>query len=430
MVRRLILALSLWACIAAPAPAAAAREASPELRARAGQVVALLRGEAEPGEIFAPSFLAAVPAAQLEAVTRQLVAQHGPALSVASIEPRSATAAAVAIEMERALLRINLAIEPAEPHRILGLLVTGAEPRGDSLAAVVAELAALPGRVSFAAARLGDGAPQLVAGHRPDEALAIGSAFKLFILAELARQVEAGERRWSDVVALDRRSLPSGVLQDWPAGSPVTLHTLAALMISRSDNTATDILLRLVGRENVERTMAAVGVADPARNRPFLGTLEAFALKTAAEAEFGAWRSADEAGRRRLLAERFGAVEAGAIDPSVFAGPPVRIDSVEWFASSADLVRTMDWLRRQGGEGARGILAITPGFGTTAASAARHAYQGYKGGSEPGVINMTFLARDASGRWFAVAGSWNDPSAPVDNEAFAALMARALQQLR
>ena len=65
----------------------------------------------------------------------------------------------------------------------------------------------MPGQTSFAVARLGDGAPALTAGLEPDRPLAIGSTFKLFILAELSRQVRAGQRRWSDVVPLDRRSI-------------------------------------------------------------------------------------------------------------------------------------------------------------------------------------------------------------------------------
>ena len=128
--------------------------------------------------------------------------------------------------------------------------------------------ARLPGQTSIAVARLGEGAPVMLAGHEPDRALAIGSTFKLFILAELSRQIRAGERRWSDVVPLDRRSIPSGMLQNWPPGSPLTLHSLAALMISISDNSATDVLLRTLGRGNVERMMTTLGVAAAERNRP------------------------------------------------------------------------------------------------------------------------------------------------------------------
>ena len=70
----------------------------------------------------------------------------------------------------------------------------------------------------------------------------------------LREEVEAGRRAWDEVVRLEEawKSLPSGLLQGWPEGSPLTLHTLAALMISLSDNTATDALIALLGRERLE----------------------------------------------------------------------------------------------------------------------------------------------------------------------------------
>ncbi len=48
-----------------------------------------------------------------------------------------------------------------------------------------------------------------MAAHEAARPLAIGSTFKLFLLAELSRSIHAGERKWTDVVPLDRRSLPS-----------------------------------------------------------------------------------------------------------------------------------------------------------------------------------------------------------------------------
>ena len=60
----------------------------------------------------------------------------------------------------------------------------------------------------------------------------------------------------------DRASLPSGITQSWPAGSPVTLQTLATLMISISDNTATDTLVTL------ERRKLDAFVATRRRARP------------------------------------------------------------------------------------------------------------------------------------------------------------------
>jgi beta-lactamase class A len=390
-------------------------------------VVALLKGRATAQQVFTPAFLAQVPETQVAAIVQQLNTQYGPAQRVAGIEAQSATAGTIHIETERATLHMSLVVDPAPPHRIAGLLLTGTDVRGDTMAAVLAELRALPGEVSIAVARLGDGAPTLTESIEPERPGAIGSAFKLWILAELSRQVQTGQRRWSDTVTLDRRSFPGGTLYNWPTGAPVTLHTLASLMISISDNSATDILLHTLGRENVERMMARIGVASAARNRPLISTFEMGAIKTGPAATLNLWRQADEAGRRNLLAGSYAGTDGGRLDVSRFSGAPSALD-VEWYASPADLVRTMDWLRRDGDETARAIMTISPAM--PPAQRTGFAYLGYKGGSEPGVLNLTWLVRTQGGQWHVVTGTWNNPAAPVDEPRFVALMTRAIRLLR
>lgn len=415
----------LLALLAVPA---AAQPPSPALRGGGARVVALLKGEAAPAEIFTPAFLAEVPEAQVRAITAQFAAQYGAVRGLPRIEPASAQSGTIHVDYERATVHLSLVVEARPPFRISGLLLTGADMRDDSMAAVLAEIRALPGQASVAVARLGGPAPVVTAGVAPDRALAIGSAFKLWILAELSRQVRAGERRWSDVVPIDRRSIPGGTLHGWPRGAPVTLHTLASLMISISDNSATDVLLHLIGREAVERMMARIGVAAAARNRPLLSTLELSAIKTGPDAARDRWLRAGEAERRRILARDYAGLDPASVDISRFTGAPLHIGSVEWFASPADLARTMDWLRVNGDDGARAILAINPGLAPGIQGA--FAYVGYKGGSEPGVISLTWLVRDRAGGWFAVSGIWNNPAGAADPVSFAGLMARAVQLLR
>ncbi|HEY5713170.1 MAG TPA: serine hydrolase [Allosphingosinicella sp.] len=407
--------------------AATAQEPSPALHARADQLVALIRTQSDPAALFSPAFLAQVPPAQVRAISVQLIGQYGAVRGLGPIQPRSPESGQIDIEFERATVHMMLVVDAQEPHQIAGLLITGADVRGDSMAAILAEVRALPGLTGLAVARLGDGPPVIETSLEPDRPLAIGSTFKLFILAELDRQIRAGERRWSDVVTLDRYSIPSGTLQSWPAGSPLTLHSLAAMMISVSDNTATDRLLHAAGRENVERMMIRIGVGAAARNRPLLSTLEMARLKTGPAAALAAWRAADEAGRRRILAADREAADGRAIDITRFTGNPTALD-VEWYASPADLVRTMDWLRREGSDTARSILAINGGVG--AQLRGQLAYVGYKGGSEPGVINLTWLVRNRAGAWYAVTAGWNNPAAPVEEGRLVALMARAVQLLR
>jgi beta-lactamase class A len=421
------LILTLLICLGLCGPAAAQQEASPALRSRADQVVGLLRGQGDPAAMFTPAFLAQVPPAQIRAIGQQVLAQYGAVRGLERLEAGSPQSGVIHVGLERAVLNIQIVIEPQAPNRIAGLLITGADMRADSLAAIIDEIRALPGQKSVAVARLGDGAPAILASLEPERPLAIGSAFKLFILAELNRQIAAGQRHWNDVVTLDRRSIPSGTLQTWPPGSPVTLHTLAALMISVSDNTAADMLLHTLGRENVEHMMETIGVSNAARNRPLISTLEMAALKTGPAPAFNLWQQADEAGRRRMLATDYAAIDASRIDIARFTGNPIHIE-VEWYASAADMVRVMDWLRRNGDEYAKAILAINSGLGPQLRG--ELAYVGYKGGSEPGVLNLTWLVRNRAGAWQVITGSWNNAEAPLEEQRFIGLIARLVQLAR
>jgi beta-lactamase class A len=417
-------ALLLFLAWAAPANAA---EPSASFTRRAGELVRVLTGETPPQAFFSPAFLGRIPPAQVTLVRAQLKASYGAPQSVQRVEASSPTAGTVFVRFERAVVRLQMAVGPAPPHLVEGLLVAGAESSAADVAAVFGEMVRLPGEVSLAAARLEEAGPADFLTEKADRPLAIGSAFKLFILAELMRAVKAGERRWSDVVPLGPPSLPSGLVQDWPRGSPVTLHSLAALMISRSDNSATDTLLGVLGREKVERLLPELGVRAPERNRPFLSTREAFALKLGDPTLLERWKAADEAGRRALLPQLERA-EASTLDSSRHGGRPAEIATVEWFASPADLVRTLDWLRRNGDRTALDLLSINPGLGT--ALAKEFDYFGFKGGSEPGVLNLSLLVKTRSGRWLAVSATWNDEKATLDEARFVALMSRLLSLLK
>ena len=418
-----LLGLLILACAV---PVRGAEPSDPFSR-RAGELVRMLNGELRPQQFFSPAFLARVPPAQVAGLTAQLKSSYGKARSLQRVEASSATAGMVSVRFERAVVRLQMAVAPGPPHLVEGLLVAGAESSAADVAAVFGELVGLPGEVSLAAARLEEAGPANFLTEKADRPLAIGSAFKLFVLAELVRSVKAGERRWNDVVPLGPPSLPSGVVQDWPKGSPITLHSLAALMISGSDNSATDTLLGVLGRDKVEGLLPELGVRAPERNRPFLATREAFALKLGDPALLARWKSADEAGRRALLPQ-LERVEASTLDPSRLGGRPAEIATVEWFASPADLVRTLDWIRRSGDRSALDLLAINPGLGP--ALARDFDYFGFKGGSEAGVLNLSFLVKTRSGRWIAVSATWNNPAAALDEPRFVALMSRLLTLLR
>ena len=405
-------------------PAATNIAASPALKARIDALPGMINGTGDFEDFFAPAFKAQVPKAQFDRIGPQLKAQYGAVTKVEKVIASSPHAATVELGFERGIAAIEIVVDPTPPHRVTGLLVSRIEPRGDTVAKIEAEIRALPGTAAFGVYALGDRMTPVseLAGSQP---MPIGSAFKLWILAEAARQVKAGTRKWSDVVTLDSRSIPSGITQRWPAGAPVTLHTLATLMISISDNTATDALLGALGRGRVDAMVAQTGAANPAATLPLLTTMELFQLKAPANADLAAqWKAAGPEARRKLLADNRARLAATQINPSMFGDKPLAPD-VEWFASPRDEAAVLNWLRVEGGEQALAILAVNPGMPGTAL----FDYVGFKGGSEPGVIYASWLVRTKKGNWLAVTGGWTRRDAAVDERGFMMLMSRLLTQV-
>lgn len=381
----------------------------------------------QPREYFNDAFLAAVPEAQLKAMIAQWRAQYGETNEAEMVKRHSPYSATMTVEYERATATVELTVDPSAPHKVSGLLVKGFQVKGDSPAKIDAEFAALAGKAGYLVEKIGaDGKRQQIAGRAVGQQFAIASTFKLYVLAELASQVQAGRRSWSDVVPILENSYSSSATQGWPRNTPVTLQTLATWMISVSDNAATDALIRVLGRDAVEEKLATIGHGAPDKALPLLTTVEAFALKSnpALRARF---QKANEAQQRDLLEKEAAALKFERIDMAQLGSGPVAIDHIEWFASPADLGALLDTIRRTGNQPALDLLAVNKGVAP--ASAAKWRYLGYKGGSEPGVIAMSFLAQSKAGDWYAISGAWNNPAKEVDNAAFAALMTRLLDSV-
>lgn len=401
---------------------AGAMEHLAPLDQRIAQLDAVLKKKIPLEDYFAPAFLNAIPAAQMTVLFDSVIAQYGNPVQILSDTPRGKTGATVLYSYERAVLTFEIDIVAAAPHQVIGFSITGAAPTGDTLDKVEADIKALPGKSGFVVASLDDaGNAKTLTSHNPNTQFAIGSTFKLYILAELANQVRAGDRKWSDVAPLAHRSFSSAATAAWPKDSPATLHTLAGWMISVSDNSATDSLLFALGRDAVEQRLASIGHSDPDKTLPFLSTVEAFALKANAPLR-DRFLKASEASQRDLLDKDAAALTLDKIDNETLSKGPNAIDTIEWFASPSDLLWLLSHLKVQQNDEALAIMGINPGLSPAAAKKWR--YVGYKGGSEPGVISMSYLLQSASGKWMVVTGSWNNTAANVDNTKFAVLMER------
>lgn len=259
-----------------------------------------------------------------------------------------------------------------------------------------------------------------------DEQLAIASTFKIYVLGEVARQVQAGTLEWDTPITItDRlRSMPSGDYAWMPAGRQATVEELATAMMASSDNTATDHLIDRLGRENVQDAFAAYGHADPEVNAPLLMTRELFAIKMWQSPDWmQSYATATDEEQLRILTDEIDRIR---INPSGGWGHwngPTAIDGIEWFASADDLCRAMTTLwdlgDEPGMEPVREILTRNRG-GVADTSTWPHA--GVKTGYEAGVVNATWVLERHDGRVFFVSVGFNHPQWVVDQGAPYALL--------
>lgn len=268
------------------------------------------------------------------------------------------------------------------------------------LSDAIAELENLPGKASL----LVKENYRIIANYNSRISLGVGSAFKLAVLKTLKQQIYSGQKSWSDIVTLknEDKSLPSGILQTWPEDSQLTLQTLASLMISMSDNTATDILIKQVGRESIESILFN-------QNIPFLTTREFFSLKGSQNSKLlQRYRKGNEKQRREILVEL---VNQPLPDVNEFIGTNPNALDVEWFYNAEELCELIEEVADLP------LMSINPGI----ANPNDWEKIAFKGGSEPGVINLTTWLKGKNGKQYCVVATWNDRNAPVDEGKFAGL---------
>ncbi|MFG6106825.1 serine hydrolase [Leptothoe sp. EHU-05/26/07-4] len=347
---------------------------------------------------FANSFLSQISLAQIEQVVQGITATLG---QYQSVEARGDQ---YLLTFEKGTVPTRIALNTS--GQITGLLFEPPQIAALDLESLQTAFAELPGDASLLILKNGTD----IASVNADQPLAVGSAFKLLILQALQQQIDAGEHSWEEILQVQDayRSLPSGRLQDWPTGTPLTLQSLATMMISESDNTATDHLLALVGRDAVE--------ALTKRNRPFLSTREAFILKDPQNQRLlDRYRQAPEREKYDIL-RAMAALPLPAV--TIFNNGPLALD-VEWFMSGRELcieIATVADLPP---------MQVNPGI----ANPANWQRVAFKGGSEPGVENFTTDLQDADGNHYCIAATWNNPDG-IDELKFSGLYRGALSSIK
>jgi beta-lactamase class A len=316
---------------------------------------------------------------------------------------------------------------------ISGLAVTPYQPPPGSWAQADQQLAALAPDASLLAARVSPGG-SCIPVHQvaAPAARPLGSMFKLFVLGALARQVAAGQVSWTQDLTVtgalkSADDIGPGYLQYDPAGTRVPVRQTATQMISMSDNTAADMLIHLVGRSAVQ-AQDRQWSAHAALNVPFLTTRELFLLKYAHPALAVQYL--------RLTPGQRAAFLASSVDPlplsqaqvqNAATAAPADIDTLEWFASPDDICRAFAGLQQLA---ARPRLAplgsiLSANNGGLGLDPARWPTAWFKGGSEPGVATVGYLATNSKGQTFVVVAMLSNPAAALSPSTPAGLLAIA-----
>lgn len=124
----------------------------------------------------------------------------------------------------------------------------------------------LPGKISFLYENLETGER---VGYREDQPLKAASVIKLFVMAAAFNQFEAGRLKQDFSLPIYKKDcVPScGALTYLHEGISVTALDLVTLMIIFSDNTATNVLIDLLGMEEINRYIDSLGFENTHLNR-------------------------------------------------------------------------------------------------------------------------------------------------------------------
>ena len=199
-------------------------------------------------------------------------------------------------------------------------------------------------------------------------------------------------------------------------------------MMQKSDNTATDHIITLVGRENIEQTMAAMGHHDPSPTSRVL-TREFALLKLGVSGASGGMTLPCR--RRRAAADL--AEEVDTMPEEALANlVPDRADRdrhPRWFATREDLADdglALDERARTGDAPVTEVISLEtqlPFDGEV------WPYVGFKGGSELGVLSGTWLLQRADGRHFVYSVGFANLDAGIDLAMAAAAMVAGRDRL-
>jgi beta-lactamase class A len=135
---------------------------------------------------------------------------------------------------------------------------------------IQAKITGFAGKVTLYAKNLDTGATYTLAG---DEPVRTASTIKLPIMIEVFSEASEGKLKLTEGITdtADEKVSGSGIMQDLSDGDVLPLRDVVTLMITLSDNTATNLILNRIGGNAVNTRMAGLGLTNTRVMRKILG---------------------------------------------------------------------------------------------------------------------------------------------------------------
>lgn len=194
--------------------------------------------------------------------------------------------------------------------------------------------------------------------------LGTASIFKIWTMGALAKMIEDGTITRDQTLPLLANNVVLGGTISQELGVQFRVDDLASLMLGISDNTATEHLFKLVGREAHEATLDTFNHQNQSLMEPFLSMNEAFNLYfTVPEADAIAYVNADEDTQKMYVDNVL--TPAGPVVSPARANLPVLVSGL-WQASPQDVCSAMAGLR-QFNDATEAFKVIDQAYGATSA---------------------------------------------------------------
>lgn len=266
------------------------------------------------------------------------------------------------------------------------------------------------GTLSYLVATPSNGECDVLANSDDESLLPWGSVFKLYVLGALVQAVGNGEIGWDDAVQIrDEFDTPfGGSTSEEQPGTELSIRELAIRMISGSDNSATDHLMDLIGRQAVEQIQPIMGHSQPSANMPFPTARELTVLKFSGDDDFVQRYVAARAEERRSILRDDVANRPLPSSRQLEARTYRYQYSLGWFGTAGDACRALEWLTRD--DQALAVLAEDP------LSPNRELWPelGFKGGSDDGVAAAAWWMRGVDGQTYVAIVSLVNSSGELD----------------